>query len=338
MYKLSIKILVIAVLLIQTESFAQVFSGTTTAQFLKIEVGAKAIGMGGAFVARANDASCLYWNPGGIARLKQNSAMFSHTYWLADINHDYATVIIKMNEQHSLGISYTGVTTDDMKVRTEIYPEGTGELFTVSDYSLAISYGLNVTNDFSIGFTGKYIGQSIWHMTASTFAFDMGLIYTTPIEGLSLGMSVTNVGGKMQFEGKDNFVYYSFDENKHGNSKEIYADIKMDNWELPILFRVGLSMEVLKSEYHNLSVNVDALHPNDYNESVNAGFEYGFKERIFLRAGYKSLFKKNSEEGITAGMGLVYYLTEMTPLKLDYAFADFGILKSVHRISVELGF
>ena len=41
--------------------------GTTSAQFLKIGVGAKAIAMGGTFVAQANDLSALYWNPAGLA-------------------------------------------------------------------------------------------------------------------------------------------------------------------------------------------------------------------------------------------------------------------------------
>ena len=46
--------------------------GTTAAKFLSIPVGARAVGMGGAFVAVADDASSLYWNPAGIARLSQS--------------------------------------------------------------------------------------------------------------------------------------------------------------------------------------------------------------------------------------------------------------------------
>src|SRR3972149_5088689 len=161
--------------------------------------------MGGAFVSQANDASALYWNPGSLAKLQNSRVMFTHTFWLADINHDFAGIVLKIGDQHTIGISYTSLTMGDMKVRTEIYPEGTGELFTVSDYSLGVSYGLNLTEDFSIGFTGKYVGENIWHMSASTIAFDFGLLYYTPIKNLKLGMSVSNVGGKMKFSGKDFF-------------------------------------------------------------------------------------------------------------------------------------
>jgi len=332
------KFIVLIVLLLSNYGLSQVFSGTTAGQFLKIEVGAKAIGMGGAFVSQSNDASSLYWNPGSLAKLKNNSAMFAHTYWIANINHDFAGVILKIGEQNALGISYTTLGIGDMKVRTEIYPEGTGELFTANDYAIGISYGMNLTEDFSIGVTGKYVGEKIWHMSASTIAFDFGLLYNTPIHNLNLGMSISNIGGKIKYAGEDNFIYYSYNPDEHGNSQNIYAEIKMDEWDLPLIYRVGLSMKILESDMHSIIISADALHPNDYNEFVNLGFEYGFMERVFLRAGYKSLFKKESEEGLTAGLGLLYYLTDYMPLKVDYAYADFGRLEAVHRISLEIGF
>lgn len=332
------KFIILVVLLLSDYGLSQVFSGTTAGQFLKIEVGAKAIGMGGAFVSQSNDVSSIYWNPGSIAKLKNSSAMFTHTYWIASLNHDFAGVILKIGEQNAVGFSYTMLGTGDMKVRTEIYPEGTGELFTANDYAIGISYGMNLTEDFSLGVTGKYVGEKIWHMSASTIAFDFGLLYNTPINNLNLGMSISNIGGKIKYAGEDNFIYYSYNPDEHGNSQNIYAEIKMDEWDLPLIYRVGLSMKILEGDMHSIIISADALHPNDYNEFVNLGFEYGFKERVFLRAGYKSLFKKESEEGLTVGLGLLYYLTDYMPLKVDYAYADFGRLDAVHRISLEIGF
>ena len=331
-------LIIVITLLLGNKSFSQVFSGTTAGQFLKIEVGAKAIAMGGAFVSQANDASALYWNPGGLSKLQNNGAMFTHTYWLADINHDFVGIVLKIGEQHTIGFSYTSLTMGDMKVRTEVYPEGTGELFTASDYSLGVSYGLDLTEDFSIGLTGKYVGENIWHMSASTIAFDFGLLYYTPIKNLQLGVSISNIGGKMKFSGEDNFIYYSYNPDEHGNSDKIYAELKMDEWDLPLIYRVGLSFKALDVEIHVLTISADAIHPNDYDESVNIGCEYGFKERFFLRAGYKSLFMEESVEGLTAGVGLIYFLTDYVPIKVDYAYADFSRLQSVHRISVEIGF
>lgn len=332
------KIILLFMIIMSLNTWAQVFSGTNAGQFLKIEVGAKAIGMGGAFVSISNDASSVYWNPAGISRLEGSAASFSHNYWIADTKHDFAAVILKLGSMHAIALSYTSLSMADMKVRSEFFPEGTGEFFSAGDFALGLSYGLSLTDHFSIGVTAKYVGENIWHMSASTFAFDLGVIYLTPIEGLQLGMSIANVGGNMKFEGSDSFVNYTFDPAQSGNNQKLFADLKMDQWELPMFFRFGISMKVLNTETNSIVLSADANHPNDYGESINTGVQYGFRERVFLRAGYKSLFKKESQEGLTAGLGLVYYVTEFIPIKVDYAYADFGILNQVHRISVEIGF
>ena len=330
--------IVISLFVFFDTSYSQVFSGTTAAQFLKIEVGAKSIGMGGAFVSLANDASALYWNPAGIARLQNSDAMFSHTFWLAGTNHDFAGVILKLSDQQAIGISYTSLTVGDMAVRTEMFPDGTGEYFNAADFSIGVSYGMNLTDMFSIGFTGKYIGERIWHMSASAIAFDVGVLYNTPIQGLNLGMSISNVGSKIQYDGRDNFINYSFDPTQHGNSSNIFASIQMDSWSLPMIFRVGLSMKFIDNDINKFTVSVDANDPSDYNEYLNLGCEYGFMKRFFLRVGYKSLFKINSEEGLTAGVGFVYFITDENLLRFDYAYADFGRLNAVHRITASFGF
>ncbi|MBW7888462.1 MAG: hypothetical protein H3C35_08895, partial [Bacteroidetes bacterium] len=59
--------------------------GTTVAQFLKINAGARAVAMGGSSVAMEGDVYSIYWNPGALARLKTNGeSSFNHTQWLAD--------------------------------------------------------------------------------------------------------------------------------------------------------------------------------------------------------------------------------------------------------------
>jgi hypothetical protein len=69
-----ISTIIIILLLLVTHSFAASKVGTTAAQFLKIGVGSRAVGMGGAFVAVADDITSLYWNPGGLGRLNHNEA------------------------------------------------------------------------------------------------------------------------------------------------------------------------------------------------------------------------------------------------------------------------
>ncbi len=80
---------------------------TTAAPFLQIGVGSRAIGMGGAFVATANDASAMYWNPAGLGKLNSAELIFVHTNWLADITFDYAGVILPLGKIGTLGAGIT---------------------------------------------------------------------------------------------------------------------------------------------------------------------------------------------------------------------------------------
>ncbi len=314
-------------------------SGTTTAQFLKIQVGARAIGMGGAYVAAANDVNSIYWNPAGLAKIGSNGGVsFVHTEWLAETNFDFAAVVVNAGKVGIFGLSFTSLSMPDMKVRSEFEPEGTGEYFSAMDMALGLSYARQLTDRFNIGFTGKYIRQQIWHMSASTIAFDIGLLFRTDFDWLILGMSISNFGSKMQYSGKDIFVNYDFTPNQFGDSETIFANLQTDKWDLPLLFRFGLAMEILRQEINQVTASVEARHPNDNTESISFGVEYGFRKRFFLRGGYQSLFEDESEKGFTLGTGFLYYVSPAIPFFLDYAYADWGRLNNVHRFSLEMHF
>lgn len=314
-------------------------SGTTSAQFLKIGVGARAIGMGGAYVALANDASSVYWNPAGLTQVGPHGAVsLAYTDWLADTKYSFATGIIRAGRAGSFGLSFISLSMPEMQVRNEFYPEGTGEYFSAGDLALGISYAYQITDRFSVGATGKYIRQQIWHTSASALAFDIGIQFRTDFDWLVLGMSIANFGPKMQYAGKDLFINYDFDPDQWGDSEHIFADLQTDKWDLPLLFRFGLAMEILNRQLSQLMATMEARHPNDNTESLSLGLEYGFMRRFFLRGGYQSLFEAGSEKGFTFGMGMIYYLSSQSPLHFDYAYADWGRLTNTHRFSIEFYF
>ena len=112
--------------------------GTTAAPFLEIPVGARAIGMGGAFVGTSDDVTALYWNPAGVARLNRSEAMFAHAEWIADMKFDYAGVALSLEEFGWIGLSFTSLSMGDMLVRTVDQPEGTGEVFDAGSFAAGI--------------------------------------------------------------------------------------------------------------------------------------------------------------------------------------------------------
>ena len=311
---------------------------TTAASFLEIGVGSRAIGMGGAFVAVADDATALYWNSAGIARLKKNEMVFIHTKWIADINYNYLGTVFPMGNAGVLGISITSLSTDEMLVRTIDMPEGTGEKFGVGDIAIGVAFAKSLTDRFSIGFNTKYIQQKIWNMSATGFALDIGTLFTTQFNGMKIGMSVSNFGGKMQMLGKDTFVNYDLAPSQDGSNDRIPANLKTDKFPLPIVFRVGLAMDILEGDLNKMTIAVDAAHPNDNTEFMNLGIEYSFNDFLFLRGGYKNLFLLDSEENLTLGAGLIYNVNKDVIVKVDYSYQEFGRLTNAQSFSLAFEF
>jgi hypothetical protein len=317
--------------------------GTTAATFLEIGAGAAANGMGAAFVSRANDASALYWNVAGSADLYQNEVIAIHTNWIADISFDYAGLVLALGDFGNLGFSFTSLSMPDDKVRTVDQPDGTGEYFSAGDIAVGISYARKLTDRFSVGFTAKYIQESIWHMSSSAVAIDAGTKFRTDLfGGMVIGASISNFGTPMKMSGIDTRTYSSVDPSQLGTNSQIPYIVDLDSWNLPLLFRIGVSTDAIKTDDYRWTVAVDALHPNDNYESLNFGTEFSYKESLFLRGGYQSLFltdNKDAEGGLTFGIGISSKILFSSDLvKFDYAYRDFGRLNGVHFFSVDIKF
>ena len=318
-------------------TFAQTTkTGTTAAQVLKFNVGPRAIGMGGAFTAVSDDITSIYWNPGGTANIQANEAFFNHTSLYADVRHDFAAIASYLSGVGTIGAFVSVLSMDEMLVRTETNPEGTGEFFNAGAIVIGINFSRYLTENFAIGGNFKYINESIWHMDATGFGIDIGTMYKIPVlNELRIAASISNFGSKMQLAGRD---VTQVVPSGSGGQNFINTNIELDKFDLPLLFRFGLASDVIKDGTSKLIVAVDAIHPNDHTEYINAGAEYSWNEILYLRAGYNSLFERDTEKGLTLGFGLHYRIIDMVKVKLDYAYQDFGRLKDVHYFSVGVNF
>ncbi len=312
--------------------------GTTAAPFLSIAQGARALGMGGAFVALADDPSAMYWNPSGIANLTGISIMVEQTNRIADLRYEYLGATVSTGSFGTLGLNVTVSNVGDMKVTTVAQQDGTGEVFSVTDLAVGVSYGLNLTDNFAIGFNPKVVYQQIWKMSASAFAIDLGVKYRTPFTGVTLGMAISNFGSKMQMQGENSLVLYDPDPSTSGNNGHIPAYLSANSWELPLNFRVGLAYDVPIGDLGKISLAADAMHPSDDYESVNLGAEYLLQDFLYLRAGRAALFQQNSEEGMTFGLGVKQFVVGNIQFTVDYAYLDFGRLKYVQKLGVGVKF
>lgn len=321
--------------------FAQTVTktGTTAAKFLSIGVGARANAMGGAYSSIANDASAMYWNPAGIAEITEVQTLFTYTKMFADINIDYFGVVLPAGSIGNFGISVTALNVGEMDVTSEYYPEGTGEKFSAGSYAFALTYAKYITEDFSVGANVKYIREDIYNSSASGFGFDIGTIFKTPFYGIRFASSISNYGTKMQMSGDDLLIRYDPDQQRAGNNQTIDAFYKTDEYELPLRLQVGISRDFQIMDEHHLTIAIDATHPNDNNQWVNVGGELSFfNNLVSLRGGYKTLFLKDSQEGLTLGGGIKYDGLKFFRIAVDYSYQQLKYLDNMHSFSIMLGF
>lgn len=290
------------------EEFAKV--GTIGGQFLKLGVGARAQAMGGAFVSVADDASAIFWNPAGIARINKSVININHTAWLADISFTQAAYVFEVGFiPGKLGVNARSLYMDQQKVRTVFRPEGTGESFDAGDVAFGLTYARSFTDKFSAGISGNYVQSTLYTYNANAYTFDFGTLYDTGYRSLRIGMAIQNIGSEMKF---------------------IERSVKM-----PTIFRVGMSMNLYESESHLLTSAGEFSHPPDNQERASWGAEYGFKEFFFARGGYQ--FKYDLEK-YSAGLGFKVATSFASEARIDYAYTDMGDLPEIHRFSIDFRF
>ena len=307
--------------------------GTTAAPFLEFGVGPRAVGMGKAFTAIANDATAMYWNVAGLDLLTENEVSFSYMDWIADMDLMYAALVLKAGSAGTFGLSITSLSTPEMLVRTVEQPEGLGWRFDAADLAVGVSYAKTLTDRFTFGGSFKYIQRRIWHMEATAIAADFGILYSLPMQGMKVGMSITNFGSKLQMQGIDAVVATDVDPTMAGNNGAVLSHLRTKEWALPLSFRFGMAYDLIVSAEHTVMVAADYLHPNNNEESANVGVEYVFLETLSLRAGYQSLFMKESEEGLSMGIGLI-----QSGIGCDYSYGTLEHLGNVHQFAVRILF
>ena len=344
--------LILTVMTISVLSFAQkpMRAGTTAANFLEIGYGAAGSALGDAYVSLSNDVSSIYWNPAGLAQLSRSEAMFVTQPWIVGMNTTFGAVGIVIPSFGTIGASIILMDYGEMDVTTMAYEEGTGEKFSARDMALDISYARSLTEWFAFGASGKYVSSTIWHENASAFAFDLGVLIKTDFfsptggneHGLKIGMSISNYGTTLKYDGLDLLTPIDIDPNSAGNYQYASGKLSTQEWEIPLIFRIGASVTPIVTDRHEVTLSVDALHPNNNSESVNVGAQYSLAfpsyGKLFLRGGYKALFMEDSQYGASFGIGLQIDMMANQSIKVEYAYRTIGILGDVQSMGVSFLF
>jgi len=324
------------------------------ADFLAGGVGARALGMGGAFISVADDVYAGFWNPAGLPDVPSREVSYMHAERFSGIvSFDYAGFAVPFSERSVLGVTLIRSGVNDIKNTLDAWdaerdqpipdPESAITTFSAADYALFVAYGKRVSETLSFGVTSKIIRRNIGDFaTAWGYSMDVGIRYTTP--SWHFGATVQDITTMLQS--------WSVDSGRLANIRDVFGDDLPEGGTelvLPVV-RLGASrlMDVRPGTLrlaldtdlsfdgaaaNNISVGSMAVHPR-------LGAELIVAEQLAFRAGFNRIQLVEGEGlDLTPSLGTGFRWGRAA---LDYGFGDFAGLVSdlgySHRISAQYRF
>jgi hypothetical protein len=309
-------------------------------EFLRIGVGPRALGMGGAFVAVADDVTAAYWNPAGLAFLPNRVASVMHSEQLSGLAYDYAGYAHPRGDTErrtAYGVSLIRLGLDDIPITSlpnpalpidELLANGQrNRPFVVRfvgnvEYGLLLSYARKASSKLAIGGNVKIIHKSLGVASAFGVGVDASVLFS-PLSHLFVGANLQNVTSTI----------LTWDT---GTKEYIAPQLKLGaSYLLPvkqlrgqILFAADLDLLIEGRKQSTTSFGRAS-------GSGHFGVEYSLQRTVTIRTGVNS-------NGITAGAGIStpsfsMFSTMLIP-SIDYAFVNDSAFGAVHRVGASVGF
>jgi hypothetical protein len=320
------------------------------AEFLAGGVGARALGMGGAYVARANDVTAGYWNVAGLDAIRYPEAAYMHAERFAGIvSFDYAAVALPISHRSTVGISFFRSGVDDiantlaaLNPDTGLPRENVGDhitYFSAADYAFFVSYARRLRDGLSAGVTGKIIRRRIGPFASAWgYSFDIGA--RMRLGRFTVGANLQDATAMLQSWSVDESAFAGFDSTYGLEPPRGGTEIVM-----PVA-RLGAATDLALTDDISLGVGADldlAFEGQAYSANIGdiafrprVGTELSYRGIVALRAGISDVIVSDrfgTQITPTVGAGL-----NMGTLALDYGFGDFGGLQSdlgySHRVSL----
>ncbi|MDI6751996.1 MAG: PorV/PorQ family protein [bacterium] len=274
--------------------------GKTAMAFLKVGQGARITAMGEAFVGLADDVNALYWNPAGLAKIKDRQATFMYLRPFQEVDglsYSHMATTIPRGKEGSYGISlsYFGYGKEE---KTDENAKVIGN-WTAFDSLCSIGGAMQIQKNLAVGGSAKLIYGEIDKSNAVGLACDIGCLYLPRIKNTTLGAVIKNIGTKVRFE--------------------------KDSDPLPLCAKIGLSH---KLERLPIIFVADATIPNDNNPYIGAGLEANLQKTFAVRLGARS-GPADEGSGLTAGLGINHRL-----FSFDFAYQPGDCLGDSYFVSL----
>lgn len=309
-------------------------------EFLKIGVGARALGMSNAFISSADDVTAGYWNPAGLSRLESDfQVSLMHSEYFAGIAaYDYGAFATRLDSQSTFGVSFIRFGVDDIPNTTQLI-DAEGNInfdrvtsFSAADYAGLISYARkSKIQGLSYGANVKIIHRNVGDFAdAWGFGFDLGMQYQKGKWGFAaMGRDVTT-------------TFNAWSSNLDQETQQVFAltgnEIPENSVELTLPELVlGVSREFVFSDQFGLRTELNLKNTIDGKRNVlfksdpisidpSFGFEATYDELIYLRGGIGNVQLTTDIDGnrLTTfqpnfGLGI-----KLPYISIDYALTDIG--------------
>ena len=321
------------------------------AEFLASGVGARALGMGGAYVAHADDVTAGYWNVAGLDGLATPEAAYMHAERFdGAVAFDYAAVAYPLSSKSTIGISFVRSAVDDIANTLDAYDPATGQInpddvtyFSAADNALFVSYARGINDRLSVGASAKVIRRGVGDF-ASAWGYSLDVGAQLDLGRVRLGLNVQDAPGMIQS--------WSVDADRFAEVDEESRPVGLTERVLPVA-RLGAATVAPLSEDVGLTLAADvdlifdgrAANVLDVGEGAVAflprvGAEMTYRDILAFRAGIADV--TTSERFGTQITPSVGAGVKLGPLAVDYGFGDFGGLASelgyAHRVSLAYRF
>lgn len=269
--------------------------------YLHMGVGARALGMGRAYTAVANDVTAIYWNPAGLAGQDPYQLYFMHSILYLDTSMDFLAASAPTKSFGSFGLALLALSSGEFEQRTALN-EVVGN-FSTRDLAFLLSWSKQISGNFSVGLNYKLVNQKILDFSGSGHGFDLGVKYRF-FERLDAGVTIANL-----------------------LKPKVQIAERSDSY--PTQFRAGLATTFLEDK---LIVSVEMSKISGWGKTeMHFGGEYTLMNNVALRLGV-------DDESLTFGAGFSFDrfdvgysnasksdLGTSHRFALHYAFGGFGV-------------
>lgn len=271
---------------------------------------ARSAALGNAFVAVADNGDAIFANPAGLATVAGRTLGYTNVSLLFsgidgdNLGQHVASFTQPVGGKMVLGLGYERIGSDLM-----------------SENGAFLSLGYQVSRTLQLGLTSKYLFWSVDDFdaadplsgaSAGAIGVDLGVLWTTPVQGARLGVMLKNV-------------------NKPNVAADKAGSIPSDAGALPMDLAVGVSYNITNSLVSVQWATRDLGGDSSENRLIVGG-ETKLVQGLQLRAGGSRIFEDDASGDLNAGLGY-----EWNQLTFDYGYhipLDLTETNGSHRFSL----